>query len=52
MERYPTVWIKMKKQSNPKMINLLRRKIDVKSDSVLMNLHQSFKMMKQVLIEK
>ena len=31
MERNPTVWIKMKKQSNRKVINLLRRKIDVKA---------------------
>ena len=31
MERHPTVWIKMKKQSNRKVINLLRRKIDVKA---------------------
>ena len=43
---------KIEKQRNPKVINLLRRKFDLKNVSVLMNLRQDFKMIKQVLIEE
>ena len=47
MERYPTVWRKIEKQSNPKWWIYYKGNV-----SVLVNLHQDFKMMKQVLIEQ
>ena len=43
---------KIEKQSNPERINLLWRKANVKTFRFLMNLHQDFKMGKQVLIEQ
>ena len=52
MKRNPTIWRKIEKQSNLKIINLLRRKVDAKNVSTLVNLHQDFKMVKQVLIEQ
>ena len=43
---------KIEKQSNPKVMNLLWRKVIVLNVSVLENLHQDFKMEKQVLLEQ
>ena len=42
---------KIEKQSNPKVMNLKRRKFD-ENVSVLIDLHEDFKMVKQVLIEQ
>ena len=40
---------KIEKQSNPKVMNLLQRRVNVLKIPVLVNLHQDFNMVKQVL---
>ena len=41
---------KIEKQSNPKVINLLQKESKRSNVPVLMNLHQDFKIVKQVLV--
>ena len=43
--------VKLEKQSNPKVLNLLRRKVTLKRFG-FSNRHRNFKMVKQVLIEQ
>ena len=46
------VCVVKKRKKFPKVMNLLRKKVDVKTFQFLMNFHQDFMIVKQVFIEQ